>query len=218
MLALLFPGQGSQVVGMGRDVAETSQAARRVFDAADAALGSLLPERLSKLCFEGPEEKLRPTEIQQPAVLATSIALLRALEEGGALQQVAPQKFREHFGADAVLYIEIKEWVTSYLVIASSVTVAMDYRLVHTDTGDVLWSESAKHTVSSDSGGGGGILASMINAAITASFTEYVAIARVANQRGLESLPPGPYHAAFEETKQAHLEASRRAREREGKE
>jgi [acyl-carrier-protein] S-malonyltransferase len=77
MLALLFPGQGSQEVGMGRDVCEASAAARAVFAAADRALGF----ELSRLCFEGPEEDLRRTEIQQPAILATSIALLRALEE-----------------------------------------------------------------------------------------------------------------------------------------
>ena len=76
MLALLFPGQGSQEVGMGRDVAEESPDARAAFEAADAALG--FP--LSRLCFEGPEEELRRTEMQQPAILATSIALLRALE------------------------------------------------------------------------------------------------------------------------------------------
>jgi len=76
-LALLFPGQGSQEVGMGRDVFEASGAARRVFEAADAVLD--LP--LSRLCFEGPESELRRTELQQPAVLATSVALLRALEE-----------------------------------------------------------------------------------------------------------------------------------------
>ena len=77
MLALLFPGQGSQEVGMGRDVCEASPAARAVYEAADAALG--FP--LSRLCFEGPEDELRRTEIQQPALLATSIALLRALED-----------------------------------------------------------------------------------------------------------------------------------------
>ena len=64
---------------MGRDVCEASAAARAVFESADAALG--LP--LSKLCFEGPEEELRRTEIQQPALLTTSIALLRALEAAG---------------------------------------------------------------------------------------------------------------------------------------
>ena len=81
MLALLFPGQGSQEVGMGRDVCEASPAARAVFERADAALG--LP--LSRLCFEGPEQELRRTEIQQPALLTTSIALLRALEEAHPL-------------------------------------------------------------------------------------------------------------------------------------
>jgi len=62
---------------MGRDVCEASAAARAVYESADAVLG--FP--LSRVCFEGPEEELRRTEIQQPALLATSIALLRALEE-----------------------------------------------------------------------------------------------------------------------------------------
>ena len=66
---------------MGRDVCEASPAARAVFERADAALG--LP--LSRLCFEGPEDELRRTEIQQPALLTTSIALLRALEAQGPL-------------------------------------------------------------------------------------------------------------------------------------
>lgn len=62
---------------MGRDVADVSPAAREVYALADDALGL----RLSRLCFEGPEDELRRTEIQQPAILATSVALLRALEE-----------------------------------------------------------------------------------------------------------------------------------------
>jgi [acyl-carrier-protein] S-malonyltransferase len=62
---------------MGRDIAEASPAAREVFQTADQALG--FP--LSQLCFEGPEDELRRTEVQQPAILTTSIALLRALEE-----------------------------------------------------------------------------------------------------------------------------------------
>lgn len=77
MLALLFPGQGSQATGMGLDAYRASAAARAVFEAADRALA--MP--LARLCFEGPAEALVPTEVQQPAILATSIAWLRALEE-----------------------------------------------------------------------------------------------------------------------------------------
>ena len=76
-VAHVFPGQGAQAVGMGRDLYESSPAARRVFDEADAALGF----RLSQLCFEGPEDELRRTINTQPAILATSIACLRAAEE-----------------------------------------------------------------------------------------------------------------------------------------
>jgi [acyl-carrier-protein] S-malonyltransferase len=74
-LALLFPGQGSQVVGMGKALAEAFPEARAVFDEADAALGFAL----SKLCFEGPKDELTLTANAQPAILTTSIAALRAL-------------------------------------------------------------------------------------------------------------------------------------------
>jgi [acyl-carrier-protein] S-malonyltransferase len=76
-LALVFPGQGSQFVGMGRAVAEASAAAAAVFVAADGALG----EPLSRLAWEGPADQLDQTANAQPALLATSIAFLRALEE-----------------------------------------------------------------------------------------------------------------------------------------
>jgi len=69
-LALLFPGQGSQSVGMGKSLCEASPAARAVFDEADAVLG--FP--LSRVCFEGPEEELRRTAITQPAILTHSVA------------------------------------------------------------------------------------------------------------------------------------------------
>jgi [acyl-carrier-protein] S-malonyltransferase len=75
-IALLFPGQGSQAVGMGKDLADKYPIARQTFQEADDALGY----KLSQLCFEGPEEQLRLTEITQPAILTVSIAALRVLE------------------------------------------------------------------------------------------------------------------------------------------
>ena len=75
-IALLFPGQGSQAVGMAKDLAGKYPVARQTFAEADEALGY----KLSTVCFEGPEDQLRLTEITQPAILAASIAILRILE------------------------------------------------------------------------------------------------------------------------------------------
>jgi [acyl-carrier-protein] S-malonyltransferase len=79
VIAFIFPGQGSQKVGMGKALAEAFPECRAVFDEADAALG----ESLSQLCFEGPEERLMLTEHTQPAILTMSIAAQRLLASRG---------------------------------------------------------------------------------------------------------------------------------------
>jgi len=78
-IAFTFPGQGSQAVGMGKDLAETFPEARKVFEEVDDALG----EKLSKLIWEGPEETLTLTANAQPALMAVSMAAIRALESRG---------------------------------------------------------------------------------------------------------------------------------------
>jgi [acyl-carrier-protein] S-malonyltransferase len=78
-IAYIFPGQGSQSPGMGKDLAEKFPAAKQVFEEADEALGF----GLSNLCFDGPAEELQLTENTQPAILATSVAVLRAMESEG---------------------------------------------------------------------------------------------------------------------------------------
>jgi [acyl-carrier-protein] S-malonyltransferase len=81
--AFVFPGQGSQFAGMGRDIAAKYPVARRLFDDIDSALGF----SISKLCFEGPEDQLKLTENTQPAILAVSAAIHAVLEELGATKR-----------------------------------------------------------------------------------------------------------------------------------
>lgn len=129
--ALLFPGQGSQRVGMGAGFARAHAVAQRTFDEADAVLGF----SLSALCFEGPEDELTLTKHAQPAILTTSIAIFRVWEGLGHAFDL-PQHSRESIespggaGAfDAVAGHSLGEWTA--LVAAGALTLADAVRLTH---------------------------------------------------------------------------------------
>ena len=80
--ALVFPGQGSQTVGMGKDIANALLTARAVFEEVDDALS----QNLSRLMFEGPIEELTLTENAQPALMAMSVAIIRVLSRDGGME------------------------------------------------------------------------------------------------------------------------------------
>src|SRR5512145_845428 len=85
-LAFIFPGQGSQKAGMGKDLADGFAEAKAVFDQVDAALG----EKLSTLCFEGPDDQLKLTANTQPAILTVSSAAAAVLARGSFMQEAVP--------------------------------------------------------------------------------------------------------------------------------
>lgn len=99
--AFIFPGQGAQSVGMGRDIADASPAAAEVFRRADDVLGF----KLSEICFQGPESELTRTDVQQPAIFATSVAIWEALRDrGAAMESVASATAGLSLGEYTALY------------------------------------------------------------------------------------------------------------------
>ncbi|MGH8553229.1 MAG: GNA1162 family protein, partial [Methylococcales bacterium] len=102
------------------------------------------------------------------------------------------------FGADAVLFIKIKDWSTKYLVLVSSVVVEMEYILKDTRTGAVLWESS--QTYHHNSGGGGNLIAMAVSAAVNALLTDYRPLAQQSNRMVFlppKGLPAGPYHPEY---------------------
>ena len=119
------------------------------------------------------------------------------LAEAGHIHQLDTQRLFELFGADAALFITIKDWSSKYIVLASTVVVEMDYELKDTRTGTVLW--RSKQQVAQSSGGGD-LISMAVSAAITAMLADYLPLARQANNQAFippRGLPAGPYNADY---------------------
>ena len=119
------------------------------------------------------------------------------LAEAGHIHQLDTQRLFELFGADAALFITIKDWSSKYIVLASTVVVEMDYELKDTKTGTVLW--RSKQQVAQSSGGGD-LISMAVSTAITAMLADYLPLARQANNQAFippRGLPAGPYNADY---------------------
>ena len=122
---------------------------------------------------------------------------MEGIYDSELLKDMPLAKFREYFGADAVLFTTIKKWDLAYMVLASNLTVSIEQELKSTKTDEVLWHYTG--TVVDLSGGntGGGLTGLVVKAVVTAAnsaMADYVPYAREANRRALSSFPFGKYH------------------------
>jgi len=157
-------------------------------------------------------------EVNAPAVFITTVSvplaergyyvfpvyltdvLLRdlGLPEAGLVHQLPANRFYDYFGADAVMFVTIKDWSTKYLFIWSSVEVAAEYVLKDTRTGAVLWQRTQKVAQSS---GGSNLIEMAVEAAVNALMTDYRPLAQQANSMVFTTkgsgLPTGPHHPEY---------------------
>jgi hypothetical protein len=145
-----------------------------------------------------------------PMEVTSDILKAEGIYDTELLLDTPPQKFKEFFGADAVLYIKILKWDTSYFVIGGNVTVSVEFLLRSTETGEDLWKYDGTIEVdtSGDSGGSAGLAGLLVNVLTTAiktATTDYVPIAKRANTIALLSIPYGKYHPNYDKDKDSQV-------------
>lgn len=130
--------------------------------------------------------------------------------DGAQLDDVAPQRFYELFGADMLLRTRITEWNTTYVVIGGSVSVAVEFELISTHTGEVLWN-TRERRVANTSGGSSNLLGLVLETALNTAQQDYMPLARELSQSAFSALPYGPYHLRYvpREEMEARMEEAR---------
>jgi hypothetical protein len=140
-----------------------------------------------------------------PVYLTDMVLRDFGLTEAGHIHQLPPSRFSELFGADAVLFVTIKDWSTKYLVLVSTVTVEMEYILKDTKTGQVLWQRTQPYVYSSN--GGGNPIVALVSAAMTALMVDYLPLARNANFMAFQpptGVPVGNYHPDYDKDRERY--------------
>lgn len=117
----------------------------------------------------------------------------QGITDGSQLREITPARFKTLFGADAVLFVTIVRWDTSYYVTGGNVSVGLDFTLVSTTTSQTIWSQAQTLNVET-SGNSNDLLVSIIATALNTAFTQYIDLARDINVGAIRQLPVGPYH------------------------
>lgn len=141
-----------------------------------------------------------------PYPIVSDILKMEGIYDSEMLRQTPLAKFKEYFGADAVLFTTIKKWDLSYMVLASMLTVSIDCDLKSTTSDQSLWKYTGTVVVDLSGGntGGGvaGLIVKAVVAAVNSAMADYVPYARQANYVALTSMPFGKYHAQFNKDQQ----------------
>ena len=136
-----------------------------------------------------------------PTEMVSDIMKQEGIYDTELLYNMPLNKYSEYFGADAVLFTKIKKWDVSYAVIAASLTVSIEARIVSTKTSEELWKYTGTVVVDlsgGNSGGGlAGLLVKAVMTAINTAAADYVKYAKVANNRIIYTLPVGPYNEYY---------------------
>jgi len=137
-----------------------------------------------------------------PIEVVSDILKNEGIYDTETLLAVPPRKFKEYFGADAVMYITIRKWNTAYYVVAGNVTVSLHFLLRSTTTGEDLWQYEGiiveDTTVTSSGGGLGGLAAALIMTAVKTAATDYIPVAQRTNWMVLNTIPYGKYHPEYD--------------------
>lgn len=151
------------------------------------------------------------TTIQEPLVgsgyyvvpyeISADILARESITDGQQIYDMPLQSFKDFFGADAVLFTRIKKWDTAYVVIASTLTVAVECELKSTKTSESLWNYSGTVVIDltghNTAGGLGGLIAQVVITAINTAAADYVPYAKQANYYALSAMPAGPYSTFY---------------------
>ncbi len=151
-----------------------------------------------------------------PIEIVSDILKQEGLSDTETMMNVPPQKFREFFGTDAVLYVSILKWNTSYLITSGSVTVQIECELKSAKSGEILWyyNDVVEVNTTGDSGGQGGLAGLMIAAVATAiktAATDYVPVAKKANEKIFLAMPSGVHNKQYNKDMSTIVEVRKKA-------
>jgi hypothetical protein len=146
-----------------------------------------------------------------PMEIVYDILQQEGLFDTETMMNVPPQKFKEFFGADAVLYVTIEKWDTKYFLTSGSVTVKAICELKSTVSGDVLWfyDEAVEVNTSGESGGAtgwAGLLVKALTTAVKTATQSYIPLAREASEKMFVAMPFGAYHKKYNQDQKAQIE------------